>query len=248
MPKSKPKTAATHWRRIEPTQADLQDEILDRVEQWHRTDLVLKLHELHQGELCRIDTLRCWCPDPVEITQPVDRMQCGREFYCPIHKREVTIRRSLDPLMKTKQDRAELLERHPVLQGIRDGLYRSFFVFEAGAHFEKRSIGEHQPTALSEVMPSKDRPLRGLVIECINDAAAERAFDNLDEDAPWREGLQDLLNAAGELQPGWHGGRLTGEELHRRDRDAQIAQHRAFVRDLKQKEAARVAEEILALK
>jgi hypothetical protein len=245
MPRQPKKKPDAHWYKDGATPEALQHETVDRIEARNGTDIVLKLHGLTVGDLCRIDTPRCWCADPAEITSPVDRMVVGNTgFRCMIHNREITIRRALDPLMKTKEKRAELLERHPALQGIRDGLFKTYFCFEAGAHFEKRSIGEHQATALAEVGPSRDKPLRGLVIEAINDDAADRASDGLDEAAPWREGLQHLLNAGGELAVGWHGSRLTPEEQYREARDAGIADYRKSLRDLRLQAQERLANEI----
>ena len=167
---------------------------------------------------------------------------------CTLHGKDISIRRALDSLMKTPEQREASFEKSEALRGIRDGLYGPYYVFQTGENFVNRVCNPHERTALDEVGASKDRPLRACVIEAINDDAAHRASEGDTEDWPWRENLEDLLDQNGDLEIGWHGGLLSLNEKFRRDQEVQRQQHLAHVRGLKIQEAARAAAELEAIK
>jgi hypothetical protein len=238
----------THWYTVKAAPEEIQDAVLNFLETNGRVDLVLRLHGLKRDTLGRITTPSCWCANSEAIEKPEDRMLVGNDsFRCAIHGKPVTIRRSLDVLMKTKKERAELLEKHPALEGVRRTLWRVWYAFEAGEHYIKTGLHEHMPSALESVFPSHDEPLRGLVIQSISRRAAVKASENLPDDAPWRENLQYLLNKHGDLELGWHGGPLSSEESTR-DKVMKLHEHhKATVAQLLKQRAARIAKEAAEL-
>lgn len=158
-----------------------------------------------------------------------------RGLYLPVSGQTRTTLDVCDTWTKTVEKRREFYsgcEKEPTLP--------QYIVIEAGAEFERRAIAaaakDAEELALQKVKARPGEPLRGVVLECRDDALATELVETMRDQLPWAEGLE--LRPDGELPVGWHGCALSRDEQERlkeqagRDRRAMRERRAKVIRSM----------------
>jgi len=145
-------------------------------------------------------------PDDEQPTFSLPQIR-RRDVYLPLENRTLTPRAFTDPCRKTPEKaRAFMAEctREPELPRI--------FVVETGEH---RATGKTEALALDALGATPGDTVRAVLIDCDNENLAMQIAEEQHDTLPWAEGLE--IGSTGRLPFGWHGLRLTPEEMNARD-------------------------------
>ena len=152
-----------------------------------------------------------------------------REVYLPLEDRTLTPRAFTDPFRKTPAKAVEF-----VAKCTRPPILPRFCVVETEEH---RATGKTEALALDALGAAPGDTVRAVLIDCDNEKRAQQIAEDQHDSLPWSEDLE--IGSTGRLPFGWHGQRLTREEMDAREDQVQ------FDRSEKRKRIEKVARQML---
>ena len=130
-----------------------------------------------------------------------------RDVYLPMEDRALTPRAFTDPFRKTPKKAIEFMAkctRAPILP--------RFFGVRTDAHL---AVGATESLALDAIGATPGDKVEAVLIDCDNEKLAMQIAEEQSDSLPWAKHLE--IGSTGRLPFGWHGQRLTPEEMNARD-------------------------------
>ncbi len=135
-----------------------------------------------------------------------------RDVYLPLEDRTLTARAFTDPCRKTPKKAIEFMAkctRTPVLP--------RFTAVRTNDHL---AVGATEPLALDALGATPGDTVQALLIDCDSERLAMQIAEEQRDGLPWSGDLE--IGSTGRLPFGWHGQRLTPEEMSARDHQVRV--------------------------